>query len=184
MLGTDLEEAVRLFEGVKGLEALALEKGHHFPGAFAEWLEALKNDKNYREMIFVARLGREKLSDRLVIRARIADYFHETASQLDQKDLIEDSRWRFAKTISRPSGESFERVFHPREGAGRIFSCRRESSLQKSGRHCERKTPAKLLEGSAVIIGRRRDLLEQRRSGSGAKADPSFQGKVQSPLRF
>ncbi|MDO9209468.1 MAG: hypothetical protein Q7V48_01770 [Deltaproteobacteria bacterium] len=86
-----VKEAVRLFEGVKGLEALALEKGHQFPGAFVEWLEALKNDKNYRAMIRVARLGLEKLSDRLVIRARIADYLHEAANQLDQKDLIEES---------------------------------------------------------------------------------------------
>jgi tetratricopeptide (TPR) repeat protein len=76
-----VKEAVRLFEGVKGLEALALEKGHQFPGAFVEWLEALKNDKNYREMIRVARLGLEKLSDRLVIRARIADYLHEAAKK-------------------------------------------------------------------------------------------------------
>ena len=86
-----MKEAVRLFEGVKGLEALALEKGHQFPGAFVEWLEALKSDKNYREMIRVARLGLEKLSDRLVIRARIADYLHEAANQIDQKDVIEES---------------------------------------------------------------------------------------------
>jgi len=86
-----LKEAVRLFEGIKGLETLALEKGHQFPGAYVEWLEALKKDKNYREMIRVSRLGLEKLSDRLVIRARVADYLHEAANQLDQKDLIEES---------------------------------------------------------------------------------------------
>lgn len=86
-----LKEAVRLFEGTKGLETLALEKGHQFPGAYVEWLEALKKDKNYREMIHVSRLGLEKLSDRLVIKARIADYLHEAANQLDQKDLIEES---------------------------------------------------------------------------------------------
>lgn len=86
-----LKEAVRLFEGTKGLETLALEKGHQFPGAYVEWLEALKKDKNYREMIRVSRLGLEKLSDRLVIKARIADYLHEAANQLDQKDLIEES---------------------------------------------------------------------------------------------
>ncbi len=86
-----LKEAVRLFEGVKGLETLALEKGHQFPGAFIEWLEALKMGKDYPEMIRVARLGLEKLSDRLAIRGRIADYLYEAAKQLDQKDLIEES---------------------------------------------------------------------------------------------
>ena len=86
-----LKEAVRLFQGVKGLETLALEKGDQFPGAFIEWLEALKKDKNYREVIRVARLGLEKLSARLEIRARIADYLCKAARHLDQKDLVEES---------------------------------------------------------------------------------------------
>jgi hypothetical protein len=86
-----LKEAVRLFEGIKGLETLALDKGDQFPGSFIEWLEALKKEKNYLEMIRVAKLGLERLSDRLAIKARIADYLHEAASQLDQKDLIEKS---------------------------------------------------------------------------------------------
>jgi hypothetical protein len=86
-----LKDSVRLFEGTKGLETLALEKGHQFPGAYVEWLEALKKEKNYREMIRVSRLGLEKLSDRLIIRARIADYLHEAANQLDEKNLIEES---------------------------------------------------------------------------------------------
>jgi len=86
-----LKEAVRVFQGVKGLETLALEKGDQFPGAFVEWLEALKKEKNYPEMIRVAKLGLERLSDHLAIRGRIADYLHEAAIQLDQKDLVEES---------------------------------------------------------------------------------------------
>lgn len=86
-----LKEAVRLFEGIKGLETLALERGHQFPGAFVEWLDALRNDNNYTEMIRVAKLGLETLSDRLTIRARIADYLYEAANHLDQKDLVEES---------------------------------------------------------------------------------------------
>jgi len=86
-----LKEAVRLFQGTKGLETLAMEKGDQFPGAFIEWLEVLKKEKNYPEMIRVARLGLERLSDRLAIRARIADYLYEAAGHLDQKDLIEKS---------------------------------------------------------------------------------------------
>jgi hypothetical protein len=86
-----LKEAARLFGGIKGLEILALEKGHQFPGAFVEWLEALKKDRNYPEMIRVAGLGLETLSDRLTIREQIADYLHEAASRLDQEDLVEES---------------------------------------------------------------------------------------------
>ncbi len=86
-----LKEGARLFGGIKGLETLSMEKGHQFPGAFVEWLEALKKDMNYPEMIRVARLGLETLSDRLTIRGQIADYLYEAASRLDQKDLVEES---------------------------------------------------------------------------------------------
>ena len=86
-----LKEAVRLFEGIKGLETLALERGHQFPGAFVEWLEVLKKDGNYHEMVRVAKLGLETLSDRLTIRGQIADYLHQAASRLGQQDLVEKS---------------------------------------------------------------------------------------------
>lgn len=86
-----LKEAVRLFGGIKGLEALALERGHQFPGVFVEWLEALKKDGNYQEMVRVAKLGLETLSDRLTIRGQIADYLHQAASRLGQQDLVEKS---------------------------------------------------------------------------------------------
>jgi len=86
-----LKEAARLFGGIKGLETLALEKGHQFPGAFVEWLGALKKERNHPEMIRVAKLGLETLSERLTIREQIADYLHEAASRLDEKDLVEES---------------------------------------------------------------------------------------------
>jgi len=86
-----LKEAVRLFQGVKGLETLALEKGDQFPGAFVEWLEALKKGENYTEMIRAAKIGLAKLSDRLEIRARIADYLYEAAKQLGKKALVGES---------------------------------------------------------------------------------------------
>jgi hypothetical protein len=86
-----LKEAVRLFQGVRGLETLALEKGDHFPGVFVEWLEALKKEENYSEMVRAAKIGLERLSDRLRIRARIADYLYEAAKQLGKKALVEES---------------------------------------------------------------------------------------------
>jgi len=91
-LSTNLvKEAVRLFQGVKGLETLAMEEGGKFPSAFVEWLEALKKEEKYEEMIRAASLGLERLPDRLLIRAKIADYLHAAALKLNRKDLIEGS---------------------------------------------------------------------------------------------
>jgi hypothetical protein len=82
-----LREAVRLFEGIKGLERLATIKGDKFPGAFVDWLEALKKDGNNNEVLRAACLGLEKLPEMLVIRAKIADYLHEAARKLSRDDL-------------------------------------------------------------------------------------------------
>lgn len=86
-----LKEAVRLFQGTKGLEALSMEKGLQFPGSFVEWLDALKKERNYEEMVRAATLGLERLPDHLSIRARIADYLHDAATHLKRKDLIDES---------------------------------------------------------------------------------------------
>lgn len=83
-----LREAVRLFEGTRGLEMLATQKGHEFPGAFVDWLDALKKDGNYTEMLRAASLGLEKLPETLLIRAKIADYLHEAAMKLKRDDLV------------------------------------------------------------------------------------------------
>ena len=86
-----LKEAVRLFQGAKGLKTLAMEEGEKFPSAFVEWLEALKKEKKYEEMIRAGSLGLERLPDRLLIRAKIADYLHAAALKLNRKDLIDRS---------------------------------------------------------------------------------------------
>lgn len=52
-----VKEGVRLFEGTKGLEALAIKDGRRFPGSFVEWLETLQKEKGYKEMIRAATLG-------------------------------------------------------------------------------------------------------------------------------
>jgi len=86
-----IKEGVRLFEGTKGLEILATEGGEQFPGSFTEWLEALKKERKYEEMIRAATLGLEKLPENLVIRAGIADYLHEAAGKLKRADMVERS---------------------------------------------------------------------------------------------
>lgn len=83
-----LREAVRLFEGTKGLEKLATQKGHEFPGAYVDWLEALKKDGNIKEVLRAALLGLEKLPETLFIRAKIADYLHNAAVKLKRDDLV------------------------------------------------------------------------------------------------
>lgn len=83
-----LREAVRLFEGTRGLEMLAIQKGHEFPGAFVDWLEALKKDGNNKEVLKAAFLGLEKLPEKLLIRAKIADYLRDAALKLKRDDLI------------------------------------------------------------------------------------------------
>jgi hypothetical protein len=84
-----LKEAVRLFEGTKGLETLALEQGLQFPGAYVEWLDALKKEDLHEGMIRAALLGMERLPDNLVIRADMADYLCEAAEGLGRDDLRE-----------------------------------------------------------------------------------------------
>ena len=84
-----LKEAVRLFEGTKGLETLALEQGRQFPGAYVEWLDALKKEGLHEDMIRAALSGMERLPDNLVIRADMADYLREAAEGLGRDDLRE-----------------------------------------------------------------------------------------------
>ena len=83
-----LREAVGLFEGTKGLEMLATRQGHEFPGAFVDWLEALKQHGDNNEVRRAALLGLEKLPETLLIRAKIADYLHEAALKLKRDDLV------------------------------------------------------------------------------------------------
>jgi hypothetical protein len=84
-----LKEAVGLFQGIEGLEALARDHGREHPGAFVEWLEALKEKRLYEDMVRAAELGLETLPDSLAIRARIADYLYTAARELKQNDLVE-----------------------------------------------------------------------------------------------
>lgn len=83
-----MKEAVRLFEGTRGLERLALEEGRRFPSAFVEWLEALQNENQMEEMVRAARLGLETVPETLQIRATIADYLKAAARRLKRPDLI------------------------------------------------------------------------------------------------
>ncbi len=86
-----LKEAVGLFQGLAGLERLATEDGLKYPSAFVAWLEALKKERKYEDMILAASLGLERLPARLRIRSKIADYLHEAAVHLNKGDLIDRS---------------------------------------------------------------------------------------------
>jgi len=86
-----LKEAVRLFQGVEGLERLATEDGLKYPSAFVAWLEALKKEQKHKDMIRAASLGLERLPARLQIRSKIADFMREAAVRLKKGDLIDRS---------------------------------------------------------------------------------------------
>lgn len=86
-----LKEAVSLFQGVAGLERLATEDGLKYPSAFIAWLEALKKERKYKDMIRAASLGLERLPAHLQIRAKIADFLREAAVRLKKEDLIDRS---------------------------------------------------------------------------------------------
>ncbi len=86
-----LKEAVSLFQGVAGLERLATEDGQKYPSAFLAWLEALKKERKYGDMIRAASLGLERLPARLQIRSKIADFLREAAVRLKKDDLIDRS---------------------------------------------------------------------------------------------
>ena len=86
-----LIEAVSLFQGIAGLEKLATEDGRRYPSAFMAWLEALKKERRYDEMIRAASRGLESLPARLRIRARIADHLREAAVRLKKKEFIDRS---------------------------------------------------------------------------------------------
>jgi len=83
-----LREAVRFFEGTRGLEELAKKKGQEFPGVYVDWLESLKKEKKYSEMLNAASMGLESLSETLEIRAKIADHFQAAAKVLKRDDLV------------------------------------------------------------------------------------------------
>jgi hypothetical protein len=82
-----LREGVRLFEGSRGLEILAREKGDQFPGSYVEWLTSLKRERAYVKMIEAAQLGLKNLPSHLEIRATIADYLLEAARERNRRDL-------------------------------------------------------------------------------------------------
>jgi hypothetical protein len=83
-----LKEAIGLFQGIEGLEALARDRGREYPGAFVEWLEALREKRLYDDMVRAAKLGLEALPDSLGIRARIADYLYAAGRELKQENLL------------------------------------------------------------------------------------------------
>lgn len=83
-----LKEAIGLFQGIEGLEALARDHGREYPGAFVQWLEALREKRLYDDMVRAAKLGLETLPDSLAIRARIADYLYAAVRELKQENLL------------------------------------------------------------------------------------------------
>jgi len=136
-----LKEAVRLFQGMKGLEVLALDEWKQFPGAFVEWIEALEKTGNYSEVIRAARLGLDTLPDCLAIRAAVADYLLAAARQMGNSELI---------------GESLETGLHADPSLPRVLELLDQSGSRKQKvRYLDR-----ALERFEAIDSRRKESRE------------------------
>jgi len=90
-----LREAVRLLEGVKGLETLAREEGKARPRAYLDWLDALKaGGKAARPKVVAgARKALRELPADQSIRAEVADRLCEAAQATGDSETVREGRW-------------------------------------------------------------------------------------------
>jgi hypothetical protein len=99
-----LREAVRLFQGTRGLEALARAEGKTRPRAYLDWFTALEQEGAYQEVLAVAQEALQTLPAKFPIRAAIADHLCAAAARLNEKEALRAGRWEafLAKpTLSR-----------------------------------------------------------------------------------
>ncbi|HEY76475.1 MAG TPA: hypothetical protein G4O00_09885 [Thermoflexia bacterium] len=106
--GTDadawLREAVRMAEGMAGLEALARTEGRAHPRAYLDWFAALEEEERYAEVLVAAEEALEGLPPDLPIRAAIADHLCSAAAALGDPERFLFGRWeafRAKPTLSR-----------------------------------------------------------------------------------
>ena len=95
--GTDadawLREAVRLSQGTRGLEALALAEGQSHPRAYLDWFTALEQEGNHREILIAAQKALQTIPAGLPIRAAVADHLCAAAVQLAEMETLTAGRW-------------------------------------------------------------------------------------------
>lgn len=89
-----LREAVRLAQGVAGLERLARAEGLTRPRAYLDWFTALLEAEQYTEIVTAAQAALQALPAEWPIRAAIADQLCEAAAKLDQPAVVREGRWQ------------------------------------------------------------------------------------------
>jgi tetratricopeptide (TPR) repeat protein len=88
-----LREGVKLKSGIDGLEKLAREDGLKRPRAYYDWITALMAEKKYAETIAAAKYALSQLTEKLPIRAAIADYLTQAAIGVNDEETAFYSRW-------------------------------------------------------------------------------------------
>ncbi len=89
-----LREAVRLSQGVAGLEELAQTEGETRPRAYLDWFAALRTEGKHAEILAAAQEALERLPVGLPIRAAIADHLCEAADHLGETETSSAGRWQ------------------------------------------------------------------------------------------
>jgi hypothetical protein len=94
-----LREAIRLSQGLPGLETLARSEGRNRPHAYLDWFSALKQEGRYSEVLAGAQEALQTLPEKLPVRAAIADYLCEAAQEINEAEALRAGRWEaFAAT--------------------------------------------------------------------------------------
>ena len=88
-----LREAIRLSEGMAGLERLALTEGQKHPRAYLDWFAALEQEGKHAAVLAVARQALDALPADLPIRAAIADRLCAAAAALHDPQTLLRGRW-------------------------------------------------------------------------------------------
>lgn len=90
---TWLREAVRLSQGIAGLESLARTEGAQRPRAYLDWCAALEAEGNHPAVLAAAQEALRALPSALPIRAAVADYLCAAALHLHNTDTLRAGRW-------------------------------------------------------------------------------------------
>ena len=88
-----LREAVRLSQGIAGLEALARAEGVQRPRAYLDWCAALAAEGKPQAVLTAAHEALQTLPSPLPIRAAVADYLCTAATHLHDTAALRAGRW-------------------------------------------------------------------------------------------
>ena len=87
-----LREAIRLSQGLPGLETLARSEGKNRPHAYLDWFSALEQAGRHSEVLAGAQEALQILPEKLPIRAAVADYLCRAAQEVNEPEALHAGR--------------------------------------------------------------------------------------------